>query len=121
MASDRARNGRTTSPRRSQAGGKNGNSSSRGGKTGDKRGRKSAKRKAGSNREWTEFEMQTVLALICKRVHLRKGGVLTFATALNEALNGRVGQRRGTMEDDVDVEDVDALLAWIYKEKKGAL
>ena len=52
---------------------------------------------------------------------MRKGGVLTFATALNEALNGRVGQRRGTMEDDVDVEDVDALLAWIYREKKGAL
>jgi hypothetical protein len=70
--------------------------------------------------EWTDFEMQAVLALLCKGVHLRPGGALTFATALNEALNGPTGSRN-SMDDDVDVGDVEDLLAWIYTDKKGAL
>jgi hypothetical protein len=71
-------------------------------------------------REWTDFEMQAVLALICKRVHLDKGGALTFATALNEALNGKPGEG-SNMSNDIDVQDVEVLLEWIYREKKGAL
>ncbi|KAK0645903.1 hypothetical protein B0T16DRAFT_457888 [Cercophora newfieldiana] len=71
-------------------------------------------------REWTDFEMQTVLALICKRVHLEKGGALTFATALNEALN-RHPKDRDNFDNDIDLQDVKDLLEWIYKEKKGAL
>lgn len=70
------------------------------------------------NREWSDYEMQTVLALICKGFHLKKGGALSFATALNEALNGK---RREHMDDDVEVEDVALLLEWLEKEKKGAL
>jgi len=74
----------------------------------------------GEGRDWSDFEMQAVLALLCKRVHLKKGGALTFATALNEALNGKVGSR-DNLDEDIDVQDVKALLEWIYKEKKGAL
>lgn len=70
------------------------------------------------NRQWSDYEMQTVLALICKGFHLKKGGALSFATALNEALNGK---RREHMDDDVEVEDVALLLEWLEKEKKGAL
>lgn len=70
------------------------------------------------NRQWSDYEMQTVLALICKGLHLKKGGALSFATALNEALNGK---RREHMDDDVEVEDVALLLEWLEKEKKGAL
>ncbi|KAK4448569.1 hypothetical protein QBC34DRAFT_465492 [Podospora aff. communis PSN243] len=72
-------------------------------------------------REWTDFEMQAVLALICKRVHLEKGGALTFATALNEALNGKQGDGDDNMSDDIELHDVEVLLEWIYREKKGAL
>ena len=75
-------------------------------------------RDADGNREWSDYEMQTVLALLCKGIHHKKGGALTFATALNEALNGK---RREHMDDDVDVGDVEILLQWIYREKKGAL
>ncbi|KAK0738584.1 hypothetical protein B0T18DRAFT_433367 [Schizothecium vesticola] len=84
--------------------------------------RKTSKTKHASdtvgNRQWSDYEIQTVLALICKGFHLKKGGALSFATALNEALNGK---RREHMDDDVDVEDVALLLEWLEKEKKGAL
>jgi hypothetical protein len=84
--------------------------------------RKTSKTKHASdkvgNRQWSDYEMQTLLALICKGFHLKKGGALSFATALNEALNGK---RREHMDDDVDVEDVALLLEWLEKEKKGAL
>ncbi|KAJ9155122.1 hypothetical protein NKR23_g2306 [Pleurostoma richardsiae] len=68
-------------------------------------------------RHWTPFEMDTVLALLCKGVHRRRGGLLTFATHLNEALAiGYRGQDR-----DIELEDVEAMLRVVLREKKAAI
>ena len=71
------------------------------------------------DREWSEFELQAVLSLLCKRVHLLPGNPLTFATQLNEALNS--GRNGGGFEHDVHLDDVKALLMYINMEKKGPL
>ncbi|KAK3332516.1 hypothetical protein B0T19DRAFT_105289 [Cercophora scortea] len=75
---------------------------------------------AGGGREWTDFEMQVILALLCKGVHRKPGNPLTFATALNEALNGGGGGEQ-RLRLDVDLEDVKELLAWVCRDKKGCL
>lgn len=82
------------------------------------RGRSRARARA--PREWTPFEMTTVLSLLCKGVHRTAGGALTFATELNEALNPG-GPSRAAYARDVPVADVEALLGRLAVEKKAAL
>ncbi|KAI1877989.1 uncharacterized protein JN550_000171 [Neoarthrinium moseri] len=71
--------------------------------------------------QWTHFELNAVLALICKRDHLRLSP-LDFTTKLNETLNGEGGGlSRSAYDRDIPVADVKALLHHIKTEKKGAL
>ncbi|ETS80485.1 hypothetical protein PFICI_08014 [Pestalotiopsis fici W106-1] len=72
----------------------------------------------GRGRHWTNFELDAVLALICKGHHL-KGSSLGFATKLNEALNGRGNKSR--YDQDIPVDDVRDLLADLEKHHKAAL
>lgn len=67
-----------------------------------------------SGRRWTEFELRTVLSLLCKGIH-RSTDALGFGTALNNALNA------GHHELDIPVDDVRDLLAWVYRRKKAAV
>ncbi|KAK3357723.1 hypothetical protein B0T25DRAFT_604689, partial [Lasiosphaeria hispida] len=82
------------------------------------RRRKDARDREDERHVWSDYEMQTVLALICKGVHLQPGGTLTFATQLNEALNGNKGN---CLDNDIDLQDVETLLNWVYQKKRGAL
>ncbi|KAK1756235.1 hypothetical protein QBC47DRAFT_412808 [Echria macrotheca] len=68
-------------------------------------------------RHWSRFELQTVLALLCKGVHEPQGGgVWAFVTQLNYALNGA-----HNFEDDISREDVQELLDWVKREKQPVL
>ena len=89
----------------------------------DMAGRRSKSNKAdGKARDWTDYEMQTILVLICRRVHLQEGGIHAFAAALNDALNRRAPDSLVEGEhEDIDVEDVRVILDWIFREKKAAL
>jgi len=71
-------------------------------------------RQDGEPHQWTEFELRTVLSLICRGA-LRSGDTLGFATALNAALNA------GNHGRDIPVAEVRALLAQLREEKKGSL
>jgi len=66
-------------------------------------------------RRWTKFEVDTLLALICKGAHKKES--LSLASELNTALNGS-GRGFG---NDIPVEDVEAMMDRIRAEKKGAL
>jgi hypothetical protein len=110
---------------------------------------------------WTTFEMNAVLALLCKGVHrakskgkngkkgtkvtkdqvsqshcqphpaaasnhslaqMSKDKILTFATALNECLNrGSAGSGGPDFHADIPLEEVEALLTRLGKEKKSAM
>ncbi|KAK8055847.1 hypothetical protein PG993_001074 [Apiospora rasikravindrae] len=65
-------------------------------------------------RYWNPYELQAVCALVCKGAHLK--GLLSFATKLNQTLNGS-----GSYADDIDIEDIEELLEKIEKNKKAAL
>ena len=67
-----------------------------------------------TSHRWTEFELRTVLSLICRRVHIGTD-TLGFATALNKALHG------SKHDADIPVAQVGGLLRRLYAEKKGAL
>ncbi len=66
--------------------------------------------------EWTEFEMNTLLALICKRVHKTEGGFLTLTSQLNEALNPGSGR----YQHDIEFEEVRDMVVRLTKQKKAA-
>ncbi len=68
----------------------------------------------GTMRRWTNFELDTVLALVCKGDHLQ--GHMILATKLNEALNGT----HGNFHRDIPVAEVKKLLAYLETEKKYA-
>jgi hypothetical protein len=67
-------------------------------------------------REWTDFEINIVLALICKGDHLTNS-IFDFTTKVNEALNGK---RPGDYADDIPVADVQRLMSVMEKNKKAA-
>ncbi|KAI0128416.1 hypothetical protein BJ170DRAFT_682209 [Xylariales sp. AK1849] len=77
----------------------------------------SSKRGPTKAHEWTPFELNIVLALICKGEHTRLNS-LQFATKVNEALNGN---SVGAYDNDIPVGDVEDLLRAVEKNKKGAL
>ena len=73
-------------------------------------------RSDGHRHEWTTFEFDIMLSLICKGTHLH--GIVEFATKFNEGLNGAgySGHRR-----DVDMEDIQEILLYILDKKKAAV
>ncbi|KAK6843081.1 hypothetical protein PG987_003941 [Apiospora arundinis] len=64
-------------------------------------------------RYWNQFELQVVCALVCKGAHLK--GTLSFATRLNQTLNGDEGK------NDIGIDDIEELLRHIEQDKKAAL
>ncbi|TLD33655.1 hypothetical protein PspLS_00386 [Pyricularia sp. CBS 133598] len=74
--------------------------------------------------EWTEFEVQLAISLICRKVHLEKPPKkrgernVHFAKRFNAALNP---SEANFHEDDLDESDVCDLLEWLLREKKGAI
>lgn len=64
--------------------------------------------------EWTPFELDAVLALVCR--HRHRQPLLTFATELNEALNGA----NRNFDDDIPTADVSQFLEHLQKTRKYA-
>ena len=80
--------------------------------------------------KWTPFELDAVLALICKGMSREgKEAIEDFAHHLNEALNGPTGghstshfaRRAPDYSKDISTRDVKELLAKIRRERKGVL
>ncbi|RYP79169.1 hypothetical protein DL771_000147 [Monosporascus sp. 5C6A] len=65
-------------------------------------------------RSWSQFELDAVLALICKGHHTRSP--IVFTDMLNMAVNGSFGE-----EDDIPVDDVRELLESLEERHKGAM
>lgn len=61
-------------------------------------------------RNWTEFELNTVLALICKGTNLNDH--VGFATKLNKALNGK------RVDQDIPRKEVRKLLDYFDENHK---
>ncbi|RYP07304.1 hypothetical protein DL764_002619 [Monosporascus ibericus] len=65
-------------------------------------------------RSWNQFELDAVLALICKGHHTRS--LIVFADMLNMAVDGNFGDK-----EDISVDDVRELLEFLEERHKGAL
>ncbi|RYP67633.1 hypothetical protein DL769_005704 [Monosporascus sp. CRB-8-3] len=70
--------------------------------------------KRNGKRSWNQFELDAVLALICKGHHTR--GLIVFTDRLNMAVNGSSGE-----EEDITVDDVRELLEFLEERHKGAM
>ncbi|RYP33674.1 hypothetical protein DL767_004669 [Monosporascus sp. MG133] len=65
-------------------------------------------------RSWNKFELDAVLALICKGYHTRS--LIVFTDMLNMAVNGNFGEKGG-----IPVDDVRELLEFLEERRKGAM
>ncbi|RYP17519.1 hypothetical protein DL765_004483 [Monosporascus sp. GIB2] len=65
-------------------------------------------------RSWNRFELDAVLALICKGDHTRS--LFVFTDRLNMAVNGNFGEK-----GDISVDDVRELLEFLEERHKGAM
>ncbi|RYO74732.1 hypothetical protein DL763_011346 [Monosporascus cannonballus] len=65
-------------------------------------------------RSWNQFELDAVLALICKGDHTRS--LFVFTDRLNMAVNGNFGEK-----EDISVDDVRELLEFLEERHKGAM
>lgn len=71
----------------------------------------------GERHEWTAFEFDVMLSLICKGTH--HNGIVEFATKFNEGLNG--AGHHGGHRRDLDMEDIQETLVYILDRKKAAI
>ncbi|KAI1333807.1 hypothetical protein F5Y15DRAFT_421517 [Xylariaceae sp. FL0016] len=94
-----------------------------------KRPQRARPRRRRRRRRWTKFELNAVLALICKGEHLEKlrprgrhgiqgrgDQLMSFTSQLNEALHGDSGR----YEKDIQLRDVSELMAFLAEHRKGA-
>ncbi|RYP45166.1 hypothetical protein DL768_008439 [Monosporascus sp. mg162] len=65
-------------------------------------------------RSWNQFELDAVLALICKGHHTRS--LIVFTDMLNMAVNGNFGE-----EEDIPVDAVRELLEFLEERHKAAM
>ncbi|RYP79736.1 hypothetical protein DL770_006525 [Monosporascus sp. CRB-9-2] len=65
-------------------------------------------------RSWNQFELDAVLALICKGHHTRS--LIAFTDMLNMAVNGNFGGK-----EDIPVDDVQELLEFLEERHKAAM